>query len=182
MKKAFLLTIIFCAILLGCNSSSVSSSVSRIDSVKADNRSVYLDQSELGRFLYFERGDFDTQDLEDYSIGQIHCLDLENGTESTIRVGGNDYPTYLVQGESDSIVCLFSIGGSGGYCGFSRINLDKKEETTCRMIGSNFFELDSITAQGYHGHGYYRWQEAGGEEDVPFKVIVDYWGNETFLE
>jgi len=149
-----------------------------VDSLKQSEGGVYLDQPELNRFLYAERND--TTIDENWFMGVLHVIDTKQNTEQTIRVNGNDHPKYLLRGESDSIVCLISIGGSAGFCCFSRINLNEMRETLYKSLNSNFFTLDSISDKGYHGKVFYRWQglDRNPGEDSISSVVIDYMGDE----
>lgn len=168
---------ILAVILASCSTKSPSFDYrSMMDSLRNENIHV-LDIPSLQRFVYVID---DGQD--DVPYAWFHSVDYQTGEDGKCKVSINEYSKYLLSGESDSLACLISEGGSGGFCMFTRIDVVGMKELEHNInVEPQGFIFEERTARGYKGTGTRKLAEDGYDRILE-TFEINFHGNTIAVE
>lgn len=119
---------------------------------------------------------------DDYVVGRFHVIDAMKDNEDTSFPAWIDerVDTILV-GESDSIIYVFSSGGSSSITTLSRINLSEMKESMNQTV-ENAFQLEKMVDDGFVGTCFHRAQDIGLKDAGTYKTKFDFKGNVLYHE
>ena len=119
---------------------------------------------------------------DDYVVGRFHVIDAMKDNEDTAFPAWIDerVDTILV-GESDSIIYVFSSGGSSSITTLSRINLSEMKESMNQTV-ENAFQLEKMVDDGFVGTCFHRAQDIGLKDAGTYKTKFDFKGNVLYHE
>lgn len=113
---------------------------------------------------------------DDYFVGKVHVVDFrDKGEEHIFPAWIDDRVDTILVGECDSIVYVFSNGGSSSIATMSRINLTALKESYCQTI-EPAFQLDKMVDDGFEGTCFHRAQDIGIEKAGYYKTKFDFRG------